>query len=228
MERKPKYRHELKYEIAYAEYLQLYSRLKNVMQADPHASHCGKYKITSLYFDNFYDKALREKIDGISVRDKFRIRFYNDDFSFIILEKKSKRNSLCLKKSCSITKEECKKILAEDIEWAKNSDRELLREFYNCCETLLLKPKTIVSYDRMPLIYAPGNVRVTFDMNIRSGLYNTDLFDVNQPLAEVLKNKIILEVKYDEFMPDIIKTLLQIGIPRVQAFSKYAACRKYE
>ena len=105
------YRHELKYKISYPDYLAMRSRLRPVMKADPHASAGGRYLVRSIYFDNLNDKALREKIDGVAKREKFRIRYYNDDLSYIVLEKKMKIGSLCLKCSAPITEEECRKIL---------------------------------------------------------------------------------------------------------------------
>ena len=109
------YRHELKYDIAYTDYLAMRGRLQKIMQSDPHASSDGLYQIRSIYFDNSDDKALREKVDGIEKREKFRIRYYNDDFSFITLEKKMKINDLCLKIDAPITEEECRKILSGDL-----------------------------------------------------------------------------------------------------------------
>lgn len=226
-----KFRHELKYEISYGEYLLTAARLSTVMRPDKHAGETGRYRISSLYFDNFYDKALREKLSGVRVRDKYRIRYYNNDLSYITLEKKSKRNSLCLKRSCRITRKECRKILNGDIEWmaAERDERILLAELYTMETVGLMRPKTIITYDRQPLVYKPGNVRITFDSNIRTGLYHTDIFDSAYPLIEVLPGgRMIMEVKYDEYLPDIIRALLQSGLPRVGAFSKYASGRKYE
>ena len=97
MEQNVAYRHELKYSIPYADYVAMRGRLQKVMRTDPHAMADGRYLSRSIYFDNSEDKALREKIDGIGKREKFRIRYYNDDFSFIALEKKMKINDLCLK-----------------------------------------------------------------------------------------------------------------------------------
>lgn len=228
MDAENQYRHEWKYEITYSEYLALRMRLQAVMQPDNHTGPDGKYRICSLYFDNFRDKALREKLDGVNIRDKYRIRYYNDDDTFIVLEKKSKKNSLCQKQACRISRAVCEKILAGDTDWMRCAGDPLLRAFYADLTARLLRPKTLVSYTREPLVYAPGNVRVTFDMDIRSGLYHTALFDYAHPLTQVLPGNMILEVKYDQFLPDIIKMLLQSGAPRVGAFSKYAACRQYE
>ena len=119
MEQEKHYRHELKYEIAYADYLAIRKRLMKVMKNDPHVNEDGRYQIRSIYFDNVDDKALREKIDGIAKREKFRIRYYNDDLSFITLEKKMKINNLCLKYDATITKEELRKILDGDYGWMK-------------------------------------------------------------------------------------------------------------
>ena len=102
----PNYRHELKYQISKADHYALRQRLQSVMKRDPHTRQDGLYVIRSVYFDNFRDKALREKIDGVQLREKFRIRYYNDDLSFITLEKKIKHNDLCMKIDARITNEE--------------------------------------------------------------------------------------------------------------------------
>lgn len=228
MDTEEQYRHEWKYEITYCEYQALRMRLRPVMQPDPHAGRDGTYRICSLYFDNFRDKALMEKLNGVNIRDKYRIRYYNDNDAFIALERKSRKNSLCKKQTCLISRTACEKILAGDTDWMRCAADPLLRVFYADSTTQLLRPKTIVSYIREPFVYEPGNVRVTFDMDIRSGLFHTALFDRAHPLTPALPGKMILEVKYDQFLPDIIRMLLQSGTPRVGAFSKYAACRQYE
>lgn len=225
-----KYRHELKYEISYGEYLQLLPRVSAVMKRDAHILANGSYQICSLYYDNCYDKALHEKLSGVNRRDKFRIRFYNGDFSFIALEKKSKHDNLCLKKTCRITEAECRRLVAGDVSWAEQQpDRPLLEEFSRAVTADLMRPKTIVSYVRIPFVYEAGNVRVTFDTDIRSGLFHADLFDSPHPLISAEPDgKMVLEIKYDEFIPDVIRMIIQTGIPRLQAFSKYACCRQYE
>ena len=122
------FRHELKYQIPYAEYLAMRSRLRPVMKKDPHVKEDGLYRIRSIYFDNYDDKALREKVNGTAKREKFRIRYYNDDFSFITLEKKMKDGNLCLKCDAEILEEECRKILTGDTAFMKTHPQELVRE----------------------------------------------------------------------------------------------------
>ena len=117
MKEKACFRHELKYQINYAEYLALQQRLRPIMRLDPNVDETGHYWIRSIYFDNADDKALKEKVDGVAKREKFRIRYYNDDLSQITLEKKMKVNNLCLKEGAGLTEEECRKILEGDIEW---------------------------------------------------------------------------------------------------------------
>lgn len=222
-----KFRSELKYEISYGEYMMLQPRLKQVMKRDSHADENGSYLIKSLYFDNCYDKALIEKQNGLSCRDKYRIRCYNNDYSLITLEKKSKRNNLCLKKSCILTREECEGIISGKL--PPDNGREVLSDFRAAYAGKLMRPKTLVVYKREAFIYEPGNVRITFDSDIRSGLYHTDFFDNSYPLIPAInKGKMILEIKFDEYLPDIIRHIIQSGTPRVQAFSKYAACRQFE
>ena len=224
--RKIKYRHELKQEISYLDMLVLRQRLLAVMQRDLHAAD-GKYEIRSLYFDNARDKALREKTDGVNVREKFRIRYYNGDSSFIKLEKKSKINGLCLKENARLTKEETQAIIDGNVGWMKDSNESLIRELYIKMITQGLRPKTIVDYTREPFIFAPGNVRVTLDYNIRTGMLGTDFFNMSCTTIPAGEDAIILEAKWDEFLPDIIRDIVQLKNGRAGAFSKYAACRIY-
>ena len=220
------YRHEWKHEINMADLYAIRARLMAVARGDPHAKD-GKYFIRSLYFDNLSDKALREKIDGVDRREKFRIRYYNSDTSFIKLEKKSKVNGLETKYSAPLTKEEAQKIVDGDYEFLRESQHALLQEFYCKIRYQGLKPRTIVDYTREPFIYEPGNVRVTFDYNIRTGLTCTDFLNVDCVTIPAGDPVVIMEVKWDEFLPSIIKSAVQMPGRRVTAFSKYAQCRIY-
>ena len=221
-----KYRHEWKHEISYSDMLVLRQRLSAVMKRDVHAID-GKYLIRSLYFDNASDKALREKIDGVNIREKFRIRYYNNDTSLIHLEKKSKVNGLCLKDSVALTKEQAQAIANGDYAWMVDSGVPLVQELYSKMMSQGLRPKTIVDYLREPFVFAPGNVRVTLDYNIRTGMNCTDFLNPDCVTVPAGDAPIILEVKWDEYLPDIIRDAVQLPNCRVGAFSKYAVCRIY-
>ena len=222
----PKYRHEWKHELNLLDLLMLRQRLRAVMEPDPHAVD-GRYFIRSLYFDNLRDKALREKLDGVNKREKFRIRYYNGDPSVIHLEKKSKRGGLGTKYSAPLSGDETRRILEGDLAWMLNSPHSLVQELY--CKMLGqgLRPKTIVDYTREPYIYAPGNVRVTLDYDIRTGLSCRDFLDPDCPTIPAGDAPILLEVKWDEFLPDIIRDIVQLPGRHASAFSKYAQCRIY-
>ncbi|MDU6427565.1 MAG: polyphosphate polymerase domain-containing protein [Clostridium perfringens] len=223
-----KFRHEIKHYINYSDYRAIKNRLMHIMKIDANASENNEYKIRSLYFDNLNDKVLMEKINGVNYREKFRIRFYNDNHSFIKLEKKSKINGLCLKDSELISKEECEKILKGDIEFLRYSNKPLFIEFYSKIKGDLLKPKSIVDYVREAYIYRLGNVRITFDKKIRTGIYSTNIFNSEVPTIEAIDNNIVvLEVKYDEFLPELIQDIIQTNERRASAISKYAASRIY-
>lgn len=222
------YRHELKYDITLAQYLEIRPRLKAVMRTDPHAAENGRYCIHSIYYDNYKDKALREKIDGVSVREKFRIRWYNNEFDQIKLEKKIKYNYLCGKLSTTIDREECRKILEGDHLWMRDDSRALIRELYLKQNSELIRPRVIVSYVREPYIYVPGNVRITFDSDVRSSLYNSlnDMFPVDID-ARMEPGHMIMEVKYDDYLPEIIGMIIQTEGVRQTAFSKYGISRRF-
>lgn len=223
------YRHELKYSVSRADYLALRARLRLVMRPDPHAGSDGRYTIRSIYFDNYSDKVLREKLDGVQKREKFRIRWYNDDLSLIHLEKKTKHDSLCLKLSARLTEEECRALCAGRVDWMLSHPAGLVREL-RCKMTLQqLRPRVLVSYLREPYVYSPGNVRVTFDSRVRTSLFRRELLQQGPPdiCAGDSPGDMLMEVKYDGFLPEIIAALLQTEGLRQQAFSKYGACRRY-
>ena len=221
-----KFRHEMKHIITPADRLILRQRLNAVATPDPHAKD-GVYEIRSLYFDNINDKALTEKVNGINRREKFRIRYYNGDTGFIHLEKKSKIVNLCNKQSALITAEEAQRIVDNDLGWMMESDRPLGRELYTKMRGQGLKPKTIVDYTRDPYIFGPGNVRVTLDYNIRTGMGCTDFLNPKCVTVPAGDPVVILEVKWDEYLPDIIRDIIQLKNRRTGGFSKYAACRIY-
>lgn len=221
------FRHEWKHVLNYADLLTLRHRLGAVMERDPHTID-GKYHIRSLYFDNPDDKALREKIDGVNVREKFRIRLYNWDTSLIKLEKKSKRNGLGTKYSANLTAEEAQKIVDGDLDWMMDSDQALVQELYCKMCYQRLEPKTIVDYTREPFIFRPGNVRVTLDYDIRTGQERTDFLDPEVVTIPAGDAPILVEVKWDEFLPTIIRDTVTLPDRRVGSFSKYAQCRVYD
>lgn len=221
-----RYRHEWKYAITCADMLCLRQRLSAVAERDIHTVD-GKYLIRSLYFDNDSDRVLRDKIDGVNVREKFRIRFYNNDTGVIHLEKKRKVNGLCSKESVSLTEGQVQTIVHGNICWMIQGGVPLIEELYCRMKSEGLRPKTIVEYTREPFVFAPGNVRVTIDYGIRAGYVCENFLDpdcVTVPVGDV---PAILEVKWDEFLPDIIRDAVQTKNCRPGAFSKYAACRIY-
>ncbi|SOC01539.1 polyphosphate polymerase domain-containing protein [Pseudobutyrivibrio ruminis] len=221
-----RYRHEWKHAITYADLLAIRQRMSVIATPDPHTID-GKYLIRSLYFDNLDDKALREKVDGVNMREKFRIRYYNFDTRIIHLEKKSKLNGLGTKYSAPLTPEEAQKIVDGDIDWMIDSPHSLIQELYCKMRYQGMKPMTIVDYTREPFIYGPGNVRVTLDYDIRTGLNKTDFLNPECVTIPAGDAPIILEVKWDAYLPAIIRDAVQTPGTRVQAFSKYAQCRIY-
>ncbi len=224
----PKWRHELKYNINCVDGIELSGRLKNIFKHDENANSRGIYRVSSLYFDTPYDKALRQKNDGVNQREKFRIRYYNDDTSFIRLEKKIKRSGMCAKYSARLSCEEVQMIIDGDIDFLLKSDNPLLVEVYSKLRGQLLQPKTVVSYDREAFKYEPGNVRITLDLNLRTGLNCKDFLNPKAWHADVSDNLAVLEVKYDNFLPEIVNMAVQISGRPLTAYSKYVVCRKYD
>lgn len=218
------FRHELKHEISYGDYLALRRRLLSVMRYDPHVTDDGVYRVHSLYFDNHNDKILREKLDGKSEREKFRIRYYNQDIQHILLEKKYKNHGLGVKYDAPITADAVRALLCGNSAWMADSPHGLVRELYVKMKTEALRPRTTVDYLREPLVYPQGNVRVTFDSQIAAADASARFLEPHAAIPAA-HGKIVLEVKYDRYLPDLIAGLLQLGDYQTAAFSKYAACR---
>lgn len=221
------YRSELKHLISPGDRAAICAVMKTVARLDPHAQPRGYYTIRSLYFDSISDRALREKLDGVNEREKFRIRYYDGDTSVIHLEKKVKRDSLGYKVSCSLTADEARRIVSGDTLWMAADKRALIIELYAKMKFQGLRPKTIVDYERIPFVYGPGNVRVTVDYNIRTGLNCTDFLSPDCVTIPAPGNDIILEVKWDDYLPAVIRHAVQLKGRRQTAFSKYAQCRVY-
>ncbi len=223
-----KYRHEFKY--FSPEYIlsTLEKRCDAVLKRDSHTGPEGFYNIKSLYFDDFYNTCYFENENGTDPREKFRIRIYNNSISRISLELKQKKQGRTLKTSCPISLERVKSIINGEKLDVKNEDSFLYKKFYTQMISRNLHPVTIVVYDRIPYVYKNGNVRVTFDRNIRSGNDFSKFFDSDLPVRPVLPAATnLLEVKFDEFLPDYIHEILQTERLAQTSFSKYYLCRKY-
>jgi hypothetical protein len=215
------FRFEKKYILNNLHVEQLKHRLSPLMKLDPILSGREFYSIRSLYFDDYNDTCLKQVINGISERYKYRIRFYNGNTEYIVLEKKYKINNMTKKISCEITKEIVDNILKGNFSINKDNDK-LLNEFYLMIKTRGFRPVVIIDYDRIPYVYDAGCVRITLDYNLSCSYDFDKLFSdkiTRIPLME--EGNTILEVKYNDFIPDYIRFSLQLdGLYRT-SYSKY-------
>lgn len=221
----PRLRHEEKHQVNLREALVLSRRLEKLFPRDPHAGPEGSYQVVSLYYDDPYDTALRQKLDGVNRREKFRLRYYGKEPAFFKLEKKYKVKGLCGKGSCRLSWEEGERLLRRDFAFLLEKEEPLAREFYAKLRRGLA-PKTVVRYTREAFLYAPGNVRVTLDGDIRAGA--PEQFLIPKKLLPALGGLAVVEVKYDAFLPEIVKLAVQVPNRQGTACSKYALCRRYD
>ena len=212
-----KYRSELKYIILDNDFNLIKYNLDPLLKKDPHCTY-DYYTISSIYFDDYMNTSYNQVRNGLSERWKYRIRFYNYDDSFISLEKKYKVNGKTLKKSIRITRDILDKILSHNIRISSKND-SLLNEFIEKMNTCFLRPIICIEYDRIPYICKLGNVRITLDYNIRYTNKYNKLFDRNKKVY-YLQEK-ILEVKYDDFIPDFIRYRLELNHLQQTSFSKF-------
>lgn len=226
MEEKKKFRHELKYYINKIQFEEIKERISFLLDKDKNVGQGGCYFIKSLYFDDYQDTSFYQVEEGISKREKYRIRYYNYDLSYICLEKKFKINNMTHKTSCRITKEQVEELINGNLE-IKKENNKLLNEFILKTKFYGYKPVVTLNYNRIPYVYKVGNVRLTLDYNISID-YNTDDFfkkdSIKIPIIE--NNMMILEVKYDEFIPNYIVWLFNINTLERTSYSKYLKGRK--
>lgn len=220
-------RHEYKHYINYIDLLDLRSRLSKVMEMDQHATAKGGYAVRSVYFDNYADKALYEKTNGVDDREKFRMRLYNADPSLILLQKKSKLRGLCYKSSVKISQNCCLEVLNGDYSSLLTSEEPLMIEFYAKLKYQQLRPRTIVEYWREAYKLDAGNVRVTLDHHIRTSNQPERFLSSGYP-GFPLVNAYILEVKYDQFLPEVVRAVTALSSRPTVSFSKYAVSRIFQ
>ena len=222
------YRHEYKYLISKADAELLKLRLPHFMERDPHAGETGRYTIRSLYFDDLQAAAYYEKMDGIDNRTKYRIRFYNYDGSLIKLEKKEKLGNLTRKTAQTITKHDARALEYALSQGCPDNPEGLTNELRVACMSRGLRPKVLVDYDRTPFLCNAGNTRITIDENLRTRPYIAHLVASPRAMTPVLEpDQVILEVKFDDFLPGYLADAL-VDIPKVNmAISKFAMCMSY-
>lgn len=225
------YRHEYKYPLTKGQSLIESARISPVMGKDPHAGEEGYYNIRSLYFDDYENSCYMDNENGVDNREKFRIRIYDRSPERINLESKQKFRGKTRKRSCVISLSQCLSLMEGRIPSDIDADQQVLHRLAYLMAVRLMRPAVIVDYDRVPYIYRPGdaNVRVTFDSNIRS------CGDIASFLDETVKGRgvlptgqVLMEVKYDSFLPDEIYSLLQIEGLMASTFSKYYLCRRFK
>ena len=217
------YRAELKYSISYADAALVRIRLQGLMKKDPHATEQGIYTIRSLYFDDYYNTAYNEKYMGALDRQKFRIRIYNYSDDVIHLERKIKWNDYIYKQTSSLNVGEVNAIIAGNYDCLLSSSCPLNQLFYYECISRVMRPRVVIDYEREPYILDVGNVRINFDFNVRAGVGGVaDFFDEQMATINVLeKDQIIMEVKFTEFLPEVIRQVLPPESFDFVAVSKY-------
>lgn len=220
----PQFRHELKFMIRESEKELLASRLSLLLEKDSHAKD-GIYLIRSLYFDDIWESAYEEKLAGVASRKKYRIRIYNYSDSVIRLECKRKEGAYIQKTSAVLSREETDRILAGEYLFLAQRKEAVCQSFYRECTVRRMRPSVMVDYDREPFVSPYGTVRITFDSHVRAGLLSDDLFDEKLPVTEVLQpGWLILEVKFTEYLPQSIRSILPISEAASISASKYTLC----
>lgn len=206
----------------------LKSRISEVMELDPHTPKKGTYLIHSLYYDDYKDTSVYTTNSGLAERFKWRIRYYDDDLSYIVLEKKEKLNGMCHKKSCKLTIDEYKSIVSGNIlDIFYDTEKKLIKEFTKDIMIYNYEPKVIVDYERIAYVEEITNVRVTFDTKISASYEFDNFLKGNYTKFYVQESGWnVLEVKFDDILPSYIRKIVESYGFNQTSFSKYYYCRK--
>lgn len=220
-------RHELKYTISNLDRMVLMDRLGLVLKRDKNCEN-QKYIITSVYFDDYKNTAYEQKTNGDAIRHKYRIRFYNNDTSFLKLERKSKVHQMTQKISAQLSPDEVKSIYNGNYEFLKEKQEDIFKDFYIKLSHGLIKPKVIVKYERVAFVHPVGDLRITLDSSIKTSNNQVNIFDENIAYVPVMgANDVILEIKFNGVIPDYIKNIIQMSNITQSSSSKYVYSRKY-
>lgn len=220
------YRVEDKYNCTEIELYMLQKRMEAVLRPDSNEGGPEGYSITSLYFDDFRDSCLRDTVDGVNRRNKYRIRIYNDSLELIKLEVKTKQDNRIQKQSKTISRVEMERLMRGECISDDASPKDPATLFNLAIKAGGLRPKVIVAYERKAYVYEPGNVRITFDRNVRASARVEHFGQKNTSYDFLQEYDKVLEVKYDEFIPDFLLQLLETGSMQQSAYSKYQLCRE--
>ena len=220
------YRVEDKYNCSETQLFMLQRRMEAALRPDSNEGGPEGYRIVSLYFDDLRDSCLRDTVDGVNRRSKYRIRIYNDSLELIRLEVKTKQDNRIQKQSKTISRSEMESLM-RGVCIAEDGSLEDPATLFNLAiKTGGLRPKVIVAYERKAYVYEPGNVRITFDRNVRASSRVEDFGQKNISYDFLREYDKVLEVKYDEFIPDFLLQLLETGNLQQSAYSKYQLCRE--
>ncbi len=217
---------EDKYGMPFTDFTALKERVAEVLPADEFSGGREKgYKVSSLYFDDLYNTCYNDSVAGNPVRRKYRIRIYNDSFETIKLEIKTKKYNRISKESCLISLAECRRLINGDtIGWGcSGSDPRTIFNEAICSSGL--RPVLIVTYDREAFVADAGNTRVAFDYNVRCS-DRVECFGSSETVYDILENSHVLEIKYDEFIPDHLLQLMEQDTMLKISYSKYCNCRE--
>lgn len=220
-----KFRHEMKYIITESQYDEISRVLHAIMKHDGNIREGNTYNIRSLYFDDIYRTAYQEKINGVEVRKKYRIRIYDCSDAMISLECKHKNGPYIYKEGMRLSREEYGRMLENDYTFLLHRDSQMAKEFFLDARSNLLRPAVIVDYDREPLVNDVGTVRITFDRKVRAIAGNEDMFDPMRPSFAILpEGQMILEIKFTGILPEKIRRVFR-GYRLLQtSASKYCMC----
>jgi len=222
-------RSELKYFVNNNDYLILAKRLQYILKADKYSTPLTGYRVRSLYFDSYDDECLYDKQAGILVRKKYRLRIYDTKTQKAKFEIKHKQNNQIFKETAEISRQSAIKVINGEYEELLSYNNPVLTSIYTTFVTRHYQPRVIIEYFRDAFMYDHFNIRITFDKDLRCCSGNFDLFSDKLPLIPVLESRNqILEIKFDQILPDYIRTMLQIGSFERTAISKYTLSRRFE
>ncbi len=217
---------EQKYNINPAVMHYLLGKLNCTLNADSNNQN-GGYIVRSLYFDTPFDSDYFDKVEGLEIRRKIRLRVYGVEDSVAKLELKEKQDSFQRKRSLILDRDDAKELIKGNYSVLLKYSEEFAAEIYGRMTQYSYRPKCVVQYYRTAFAEPVNDTRITFDRNLSASVADFDIFSPNINLYPVgLYGNCTMEVKFNRFLLSYVKNLVSLADKTPISCSKYEMARQ--
>ncbi|MBQ8002924.1 MAG: polyphosphate polymerase domain-containing protein [Clostridia bacterium] len=220
-------RYEMKFMLTKEQYENVVKGFGDKMELDEYNIGGNLYTIMNLYYDTEHSDLVSTGLKREDqYRFKIRLRSYDPSYPTAFLEIKKKVNGLVNKRRTLMYIDDVNPFLIEhvDVPYSKIIKRQVVKEIDVIAKNMALMPKVVLCYDRQAFFGTQsedGDLRVTFDTNIRARRDELDLRLGSHGQRILDENYVLMEVKVDKSVPLWLARLMSENNVRKRRFSKY-------